>query len=474
MDAEEFRDWALKAANWGVDYRKTVSERPVRSPMQPSELIAALPGEPPEVGVPFEELFSDFERLIPHGLTHWQHPRFFAYFPSNAAPPSVIAEILTAAISAQCMIWQTSPAATELETVMLRWLVTAFGLPNEFDGVVHDTASTATLVAVLTMRERALQWRGNQEGLSGQQRCRIYASDLVHSSIDRAIWISGIGQENLVRIPTDGPHNSLNPQALREAIETDLGAGFLPAGVILCVGGTSFGASDQITAACEVAQEYGLYVHVDAAWAGSAMICPEFRLLWQGIELVDSIVINPHKWLGIQFDCSTHFFRDASPILKTLAIHPDYLQTYDKAGVRDYCEYTIPLGRRFRALKMWFVLRYYGLEGLRTRIRNHVAWSQVLVEELRQSPLIEICTPPFLSLFTFRLLDQSLSEEGLNLLNLEFLRRVNDEGLIYLSPTKIDGRQVIRFQIGQFDCSEADVKLAKDCILRLAAECVGH
>ena len=373
-----------------------------------------------------------------------------------------MAEYLVTAMAAQCMLWQTSPAATEMETRMMDWLRQAIGLPAHFSGVIQDSASSATLAAVLTMRERALEWGGNRHGLCGQPRLRVYASAEVHSSIDRAIWISGIGQDNLVRVPVSGERRGLDPQALEEAIRADLAAGFLPAGVIACTGGTSTGACDDIAAVIAVARRHGLYVHVDAAWAGSAMICPEFRSLWSGVEGADSVVFNPHKWLGAQFDCSAHFIADPESLVRTLAIQPEYLRTQGHDGLINYSEWSVPLGRRFRALKLWFLIRGYGLEGLRQRIRNHVAWAQALAERLRETPGFEIVTEPVLSLFTFRL--KGLDDAA----QLAFVNRVNDDGRIYITQTRIDGAIAIRFQVGQFDARESDVAMAGDVLAELA------
>lgn len=413
-----------------------------------------------------ERIFADFERDIVPGMTHWQHPKFFAYFPANAAPVSVVADYLVTAMAAQCMLWQTSPAATELEGRMLDWLRQALGLSDVFTGLIQDSASTATLVAVLTMRERALNWQGNQAGLAGQQAVRIYCSDEVHTSIDRAIWIAGVGQENLVRIPTGGPNRSLNVQALEQAIERDQADGLLPAGIIGCVGGTSVGAIDDISALAEISRKHGLYCHVDAAWAGSAMICPEFRPYWEGVDGVDSIVLNPHKWLGAQFDCSAHFLREPELVAKTLSIKPDYLKTHGRDGVVNYSEMSVPLGRRFRALKLWFLMRAHGLEGLRTMIRNHVAWSEALAERLANEPDFELVTQPMLSLFSFR----HIPADGRDIEdhNLALLTTINDAGDIYLTPTKVDGRTAIRFQVGQFDTTRADVEAAFEVITRTA------
>ncbi|MDR6755902.1 aromatic-L-amino-acid decarboxylase [Mycoplana sp. BE70] len=411
-----------------------------------------------------EQIFADFENKIVPGMTHWQHPRFFAYFPANAAPVSVVAEYLVSAMAAQCMLWQTSPAATELETKVLDWLRQAIGLPEGFAGVIQDSASSATLAAVLVMRERALQWKGNKSGLSGGDRVRVYASDQVHTSIDRAIWVSGIGEENLVRIPVAGQLRGMDIGALEDAIKLDLESGYRPAGIVACTGGTSTGACDDIGAVVEVARRYELYVHVDAAWAGAAMICEEFRSLWRGVEGADSVVFNPHKWLGAQFDCSAHFLRNPDDLVRTLAIQPEYLKTHGKDGIINYSEWSVPLGRRFRALKLWFLIRYHGLSGLKKMIRNHVAWSQQLAQRLAAEPDFEIVTEPVLSLFSFRHRTDGDADQH----NQALLDAINDDGRIYLTQTRVGGRLVIRFQAGQFEMTEADAETAFDVIVETA------
>jgi aromatic-L-amino-acid decarboxylase len=366
----------------------------------------------------------------------------------------------------QCMLWQTSPAATELETRMLDWLRQAVGLPEGFSGVIQDSASSATLAAVITMRERALNWAGNQQGLAAHPQVRVYASDQVHTSIDRAIWIAGIGADNLVRVPTIGALRGMDPEALDAAIRGDREAGLLPAGVIISVGGTSVGATDDVAAICDVAARHDLYTHVDAAWAGSAMICPEFRHLWAGVQRADSVVFNPHKWLGAQFDCSAHFLRDPASLVRTLAIHPSFLETHSREGFVDYSEWSIPLGRRFRALKIWFLLRAYGLENLRTMIRHHVQWAQELRERFAAEPDFEMCSPQMLSLFTFRYAPPGVTE--LDALNRRLLEAINDDGRIYLTQTTVDGNYVIRFQVGQFDATEKDIRAAFEVIVETA------
>jgi aromatic-L-amino-acid decarboxylase len=395
---------------------------------------------------------------VPPGITHWQHPRFFAYFPANAAPASMLAEQLANAIAAQGMIWQTSPAVTEIEQVMIQWLRQSLGLPEGFTGTIHDSATTATLSAVLTMREQALAFQGNLKGLSAQPTLRIYASAETHSSVDKAVRIAGIGQENLVKIPTD-QSLSMKPDALAAAIAADRAAGLLPAGVILCAGGTSVGAFDRIGECIAAAHAAGLPVHVDAAWAGSAMICPEFRDLWAGIEAADSVVFNPHKWLGAQFDCAVQFLRDPTPQVKTLGLRPSYLETAGKEDIVNFNEWTVPLGRRFRALKLWFTLRAYGLEGLRARIRNHVIWAVEACEALRALPGVTITSEPRLSLFTFAVQDDAATEA--------LLTRINDDGRIYLTQTRHKGAFVIRVQVGQFDCTREDVTMIPHVVAEL-------
>ncbi|GHF40661.1 pyridoxal phosphate-dependent decarboxylase family protein [Seohaeicola zhoushanensis] len=466
MKWDEFGAWGARVSEWAQAYHQTVGDRPVRARTRPGEVLNALPVAPPETPESLEEVFADFERVVMPGITHWQHPRFFAYFASNAAPASVLAEFLAMALAPQCMLWQTSPAATEMETRMMDWLRRALGLPEPFQGVIQDSASSATLAAVLTMRERALNWTGNSEGLAGNDRVRIYSTAEVHTSIDRAIWISGIGIANLVRISTRGAGRGMDPEALEAAILADREAGMLPAGVILCVGGTSTGASDPIAACLEVAERHGLYSHVDAAWAGSAMICPEFRHLWEGVERADSIVFNPHKWLGVQFDCSAHFLKNPDSLVKTLAISPEFLKTHGADGIINYSEWSVPLGRRFRALKIWFVLRAYGLEGLRARLRNHVAWARQLHDRLAAEPDFEIVTQQMWSLFTFRYAPEGVAD--LDALNLRLVNAINDDGRIYLTQTRVDGAMAIRFQAGQFETTEADVMMVHDVVTEIA------
>ena len=460
MKMNEYADWARKIVDWTVGYYDGLRDRPVRAPLTPGATASQLPSSPPDAPEPMEAIFADFERIVPDGMTHWQHPRFFAYFPSNAAPASMLAEQLANAMSSNLLIWQASPAGTEMETVMIDWLRQAVGLPDGWKGLIQDAASTATLCAALTMRERSMDWRGIRSGVAGERAARIYASAQTHSSVDKAMWVSGIGQDNLVKIPTDDDFG-MRPDALRAAIQADRAAGLNPAGVMICVGGTSIGAIDPVNAVMDVAEEEGLYTHVDAAWAGSAMICPEFRPLWAGVERADSIVFNPHKWLGANFDCSVQFLKDPTQQVKTLGLRPSYLETGGADGIVNYSEWTVPLGRRFRALKLWFLIRAYGLEGLRARIRNHVAWTVQARDRIAAIPGLEIVTEPRLALFSFAAEAGDAATEAL-------LSAINDDGRTYLTQTMHEGRYVIRLTMGQFDMERADLDVALDAIAEIA------
>lgn len=457
MNWDEFAHWGKHIAQWGADYHKTLRDRPVRAQTAVGEVAAQIPVSPPDHGEEMDAIMADFETIVMPGMTHWQHPRFFAYFPANAAPPSMLAEMLVSTVAAQCMLWQTSPAATEVEGVMVDWLRQALGLGAGFTGVIQDSASSATLSAVLTMRERATGYTGNKDGLSNKGHLRVYCSDQVHTSIDRACWVAGIGQANLVKIPPQGARFGMDVEALKAAIAADRAAGHIPAGIIGVTGGTGIGACDTLGPILEVARDEDLYTHLDAAWAGAAMICPEFQAdFWADVDGFDSIVFNPHKWLGAQFDCSVQFLRDATPQLNTLKIEPEYLKTTGES-VTNYSELTIPLGRRFRALKIWFLIRSYGLDGLRIRIRNHVVWAGELCEALRGLDGFEIVTEPILSLFSFRCLGDDLDQQRL-------VDALNDDGRIYVTQGAFQGRKIIRFQVGQFDTTRDDVMMAHTVI----------
>jgi aromatic-L-amino-acid decarboxylase len=465
MNHDELNHWSKRAADWALDYHASLRDRPVRPDLAPGDFRKLIDAPAPEEPDPVETIFNDFTHLVPDAMTHWQHPRFFAYFPANAAPASMLAEQLANALAAQAMLWQTAPAANEMEALVIDWLRDGLGLPGDFTGTIHDSATTATFSAVLTMRERALGHEGLTKGLSAQPRLRLYASAQNHSSIDKAARLSGVGQDNLVKIPTLGAesHYSMDPDALNAAILADLDAGHRPAGVILVIGGTGIGACDDLTTCIRVAKSHDLPVHVDAAWAGSAMIAPEFRKLWAGVEEADSIVFNPHKWLGAQFDASVQFLRDPGPQIATMGLRPDYLKTQGNDDeVVNYNEWTLPLGRRFRALKIWFLLRAEGLSGLRTRIRNHVAWSQEAATSIAALPGFEITSQPILSLFSFAYGDDARTAA--------LLDRVNRDGRLYLTQTQHEGRFVIRVSVGSFDTTLEDVMMIPTVLSELSGE----
>ncbi len=457
MNWDDFAGWSKHIADWSAQYHKTLRDRPVRAQTKPGEIASQLPAHPPQTPEDMAAILADFEDIVMPGMTHWQHPRFFAYFPANAAPPSMLAEQLVNTVAAQCMLWQTSPAATEVEGLMVDWMRQALGLADGFIGVIQDSASSATLSAVLTMRERATGYTGNRDGLAGKGHLRVYCSDQVHSSIDRAAWVAGIGQDNLVKIAGNGPLHGMDAAALDTAIKADIAAAHTPAGIIAITGGTGVGACDDLAAILKVAKAHDLYTHLDAAWAGSAMICPELHAqFWAEVDGFDSIVFNPHKWLGAQFDCSIQFLADATPQLNTLKIEPEYLKTTGGA-VTNYSEWTIPLGRRFRALKLWFLIRSYGLEGLQTRIRNHVAWAEELCEAVHAMDGFEITTEPILSLFSFRCPGDDAMQQRL-------VDAINDDGRIYLTQGAFEGRKIIRVQVGQFDTTRDDVMIVRDVV----------
>lgn len=457
MNWDEFSHWGKHISEWASEYHKTLRDRPVRAQTKPGEIAAQLPSAPPQQPEAMNAIWEDFEKIVMPGMTHWQHPRFFAYFPANAAPPSMLAEMLVSTIAAQCMLWQTSPAGTEVEEVMVDWMRQALALPEGYTGVIQDSASSGTLSAILTMRERATGFTGNREGLASKGQLRVYCSEQVHSSIDRACWVAGIGQENLVKIPTKDARHRMDITVLEKAIKEDRANGHIPAGVVAITGGTGIGACDDVGEVLKVAKAENLYTHLDAAWAGSAMICPEFRNdFWAGIEGYDSIVFNPHKWLGAQFDCSIQFLLDPQPQLDTLKIEPEFLKT-SGLEVTNYSEWTIPLGRRFRALKLWFLIRAYGLDGLRERIENHVKWANELCEKIRGLEGFEITTEPILSLFSFRAPGSDEDQQRL-------VDALNDDGRIYLTQALFEGRKIIRFQVGQFETTRDDVMIAADVI----------
>jgi aromatic-L-amino-acid decarboxylase len=466
MQPDEFRREAHRLVDWMADYLALVERYPVRAQVKPGEIAAQLPAGPPAGPESIAAIFADFERIVLPGMTHWQHPGFFAYFPANSSPPSVLAEMLTATLAAQCMLWQTSPAATEMETRVLDWLRQMIGLPEGFAGVIQDSASSATLCAILTARERATDWRANEEGLGACPPLTFYASEEAHSSVEKAVTIAGLGRRQLRLIPT-GDDFAMRPELLEAAIREDRARGLVPAGVVASLGTTGVGAVDPLRPIAEICRAERLYLHVDAAWAGSALLLEEQRWMIEGIGQADSFVFNPHKWLLTNFDCSAHFVREPGQLVRTLSVLPHYL-TSREADVIDYRDWGVPLGRRFRALKLWFVIRAYGVEHLKAMLREHLAWTADLASQIEAEPDFELTTPASLALLTFRYRPAGHDDAALDRLNERLLHALNDDGRLYLTQTRVRGRYVIRFAIGQRTTTRRHVQAAWQLIQETA------
>ena len=465
----DFVKWANEATEWAAKYREGLEGSPVRSQAKKGDTLDALPKGPPEEPEEFRAIMDDFEKLVPPGLTNWQHPRFFAYFPANSSPASVVAEHLTTAIGANCMLWQTSPVGTEMEIRALEWLAQMCGLPEGWQGVIQDSASAANFAAAVTARERALGWTGMEKGLGECAKLRFYLSPNSHSSALKALLLAGIGRENSVAVPTL-PSGSMDPDALRKAITEDRKAGMLPAGVMGVVGATGIGVSDDLEALGRVVEEEGLYGHVDAAWAGSATVCPEHRHLIEGLSRWNSYVFNPHKWLGTNFDLSAHYLRDPSEQIKTMSALPDYLRTQHEGDTVDFCTWTAPLGRRFRALKLWFVIRAHGVSGLREMIRDHVSWATEGASRIDGEQDFELACPPQLSLFVFRHMPEGMDEKKADDHNKALLDAINGDGFCYLTQTIVNGRYALRFQVGSMNAAKKDVDDSIERIVTIARD----
>jgi aromatic-L-amino-acid/L-tryptophan decarboxylase len=444
MDPETFRAEAHRVVDWMADYLRDVEALPVLPDVTPGALRRALPASPPDEGEPFDRVFADFERLIVPGMTHWGHPRFFAYFSANYSPPSILAEMLTATLGAQCMSWITSPAATELEQVMMGWLARLLGLPAAFTGVIQDSGSTSTLVALISARDRATL-PGTEAGA-----LRVYASQEAHSSVAKGVRLAGYGEGALRLIETDAAF-AMQPERLAAAIAEDRAAGLRPACVVATVGTTSSTALDPLRPIGELCRREQVWLHVDAAWAGSAAILPEVRPILDGVEYADSFFFNPHKWLLVNFDCSAYFVRDVDALLRSFALTPEYLKTAQDPDVVNFRDWGPQLGRRFRALKLWFVLRSYGVSGLRSMLREHIALGHEFASWVRSEPGFEVMAPSPVALVCFRHVPAALARDEVALAahNRRLLERVNRSGRTFLTHTTLAGRYAIRMAIGQ-------------------------
>ncbi len=467
MDKDTFRRFGHEFVDWIADYMTSGVEKfPVISRARPGEIRSRIPESPPLRGEPMERIFSDFREIILPGITHWQHPGWFAYFPANNSPASVLAEILTAGMGVQAMIWQTSPAAAELEEAVMGWLARMLGLPREMAGVIQDTASTATLCALLCAREKLTNFESNQTGL--KTPLRVYASDQTHSSIEKGVKIAGFGRENLRLVPTDATF-AMIPEKLEEAINDDRKHGFRPACAVATVGTTSSSAIDPLRTIGEVCRRQGLWLHVDAAYAGTAAILPEQQWMLDGVELADSFVFNPHKWMFTNFDCSAYFVREPADLIRTFEVHPEYLKTGLDSQVKNYRDWGIQLGRRFRALKLWFVLRSYGVEGLQSLIREHLRLARLFKGWVEEDHRFELLAPVPLSLVCFRFND-GRSEAALNVFNRKLMEGTNADGKVYLTHTVLRGKFTLRLVVGQRSTEERHVRAAWDLVLKTAED----
>jgi aromatic-L-amino-acid/L-tryptophan decarboxylase len=473
MDLAQFRRHAHQLVDWMADYLEQVETYPVRSAVSPGETINRLPPHPPQNGESFEQIFADFQRVILPGITHWQSPNFYAYFPANNSPPSILAEMLTATMGAQCMSWITSPAATELEERMMEWLREMTGLPAGFTGVIQDTASTSTLCSILTAREYRTGFAVNQTGFTPDQRFTTYASSEAHSSVEKAIKIAGLGKDCLRTIGVNNTF-AMVPDMLELAIRQDLERGYTPLAVIAATGTTGSTAVDPLRPIGEICRKYKIWMHVDAAFAGSALLLPEQRWMIDGVEYADSFVFNPHKWLLTNFDCSAYFVKNVEALVRTFEILPEYLKTNESERVNNYRDWGIAMGRRFRALKLWFVIRTYGVSGLQETLRRHIAIAQSQAERIRQHPLFELLAPVPLNTLCFRCHPAGVNDlDTLNRLNAHLLESLNQSGAMYLTHTKLNGAFSIRMVIGQTRVTEENVLSAWNLIRYHAAKITG-
>jgi aromatic-L-amino-acid/L-tryptophan decarboxylase len=456
---ESFREDFERVERWIERYFSEPQHYPVLARTAPGEIRDALPPRAPEQAESFNEIFDDFERIILPGITHWNHPRFFAYFATSAAPVAVPAEALAAALDVKAMLWRTSPAATELEEVVMRWLGRLIGLPDAFTGIIYDTASIGGFTALAAARE-SLDLDVRNRGLSGRDlpRLRVYITEQTHSHIEKAAIALGIGRENVVRIPCDDVFR-MRPEQLEEQIRRDRAGGMQPMAIVATVGTTSTTSIDPVAAIARIAQREKVWLHVDAAYAGVAAMIPEFAHILDGAERADSVVVNPHKWLFVPMDCSALFVRDEALLRRTFSLVPEYLTTSDE-GVRNYMDYGLQLGRRFRALKLWFVLRHFGAEGLRKKLREHIALAQEFAGWVREARDWQVVAPHPFSVVCFRHVPQGLEEGALESHNSQILDAVNASGEIFLSHTKLEGRYALRLAIGNLRTTAGDVALA--------------
>jgi aromatic-L-amino-acid decarboxylase len=448
MTPEEFRTAGHQLIDWIADYRASVESHPVQASTQPGQTRAQLPAAPPPRPEGFHQVLRDLEKVILPGLTHWQHPHFFGYFPANSSPASVLGDYLSTGLGVLGLSWQASPALTELEEVMVDWLRQMVGLSDAWSGVIQDTASTSTLVALICARERSTRYSLDRGGLQAEERpLVVYTSRQSHSSVEKAALLAGFGRDNLRLVGHDN-HYALRPIALREAIEQDLQQGKKPCAVVATTGTTTSTALDPVAEIASVAARNGLWLHVDAALAGSAMILPECRWMWQGVEEADSVVLNAHKWLGAAFDCSLYYVRDPEHLVRVMSSNPSYLQSSADGQVKNLRDWGLPLGRRFRALKLWCLIRAEGVEGLQARLRRDLDNARWLAGQVSAAPDWKVLAPVPLQTVCVRHEPAGLQGEELDRHTLGWAARINRSGGAYLTPATLDGRWLVRVSIG--------------------------
>jgi aromatic-L-amino-acid decarboxylase len=448
MTTEEFRRIGHRLIDWIADYRAGLAERPVMARTEPGEVKAQLPDAPPEQPEGFDAVFADLERILLPGLSHWQHPRFFGYFPANASLASVLGDCLSTGLGVLGLSWQASPALTELEEVVVDWVRQLVGLSPAWSGVIQDTASTCTLLALLCARERASGFSLARGGLQAEPRpLVVYASDQSHSSVEKAALLAGFGRDNVRLLAHDAAY-ALRPEALEDAVRQDAAGGRKPCAVVATTGTTVSTALDPVEAVAAVARQFGLWLHVDAAMAGSAMLLPECRWMWQGVEAADSLVLNVHKWLGAAFDCSLYYVRDAEHLVRVMSTNPSYLRSSADGRVKNLRDWGIPLGRRFRALKLWCLLRAEGVAGLQARLRRDLGNARWLAEQAGAAPNWHVLAPAPLQTVCVRHQPPGLEGEALDRHTLDWAGRVNRSGAAYLTPAVLDGRWLVRVSVG--------------------------
>jgi aromatic-L-amino-acid decarboxylase len=474
MTPEEFRIAGHQLIDRIADYRAHVAELPVMARTSPGEIKANLPAAPPSAPESFDAILSDLERIIMPGLSHWQHPSFFGYFPSNGSLASVLGDFTSTGLGVLGLSWQSSPALTELEEVVTDWMRQMVGLSDSWSGVIQDTASTCTLVALMCARERATNYSLARGGLQAEaQPLMVYVSAHSHSSVDKAALLAGFGREN-VRLVEHNPDYSLNPKALEAAIQRDLEASRKPCAVVATTGTTTSTAIDPVEEIARIAKQYGTWLHVDAAMAGSAMILPECRWMWQGIESADSVVLNPHKWLGVAFDCSLYYVRDPEHLVRVMSTNPSYLRSSADGRVKNLRDWGLPLGRRFRALKLWFMIREQGVVQLQNRLRRDLENAQWFANEVRKTPGWKVLAPVPLQTICVRHEPRGLEGEALDAHTTGWVDRVNRSGAAYLTPAILDGRWMVRVSIGAIPTQREHVAALWDLMRREAESAVGY